>query len=306
MKKASQTRLAETKSYQIENFEKYKTEYKNIFETINKYESDYVVPFWKEINNQVGGEFSNNLPFDFLCHKHICSTMFSTNTGWADDQLKHIYKNIVSFNTEVIEEDLVGDPLILDEIYCGSCNTIHHLYHFFKYYENDRKITSSNINTIVEIGGGYGRYPIFLERLSQIKSKLINKYNTYIIIDVPAFSALQYVYINSIEPNKAKVLLHKDDCIEEGKVNLVPIGLIDSVKDIKADMFIAMWSLSESASKLVEFVQDNNFFNADKIYTAFHPYVDNMLPSGNLLYNILAEKCKLVPVGFTNHFYGFK
>jgi len=69
-----------------------------------------------------------------------------------------------------------------------TANTIHHLYHIFRFEMNQFQIGNSKI--FLEYGGGYGNFARLINSISS--------YLVYIIYDLPVFSHLQQYYLSSI------------------------------------------------------------------------------------------------------------
>ena len=89
---------------------------------------------------------------------------------------------------------------------------------------------------------------------------------TYIIMDLPELSALQYVYLSSIFGRKAVNFINKEMNIEKGKINLISSDyFIHLDKEINADAFISNWALTESGKDYQDYIKKNNFFAAKDI-----------------------------------------
>ena len=95
-------------------------------------------------------------------------------------------KNEVS---SFLTEDYIGKPYISSLKTCSSFIRIQHIYHLVKYW-NETGYKISDIDSIIEWGGGYGDMASILARL--------NTNLTYTIVDHPYMSALQYIYIASV------------------------------------------------------------------------------------------------------------
>jgi hypothetical protein len=260
-------------------------------------ETPHILPFWKNINQQVLKDFTPEPPKDFLRNKYLGATMYSHNIDWANQHLKYL-KNLydkVSL-TSIIPESDIGGPIIINNEFNASCNSIHHPYHLCRFLENNTKYLIGA--TIVEWGAGYGRMPIVFQRENIF-------WKTYIIIDTPVFCCLQKLYLtaNGYEVN----LLTKDNIeIKPNQINIIPVGLLDTVNPVyKCDLFLAMWSLSESSGHSLQVLKDNKFFNASTAFIGYHGYHDETLPNGNRLFELIKTyNNTTVPVGFVDgHYY---
>jgi hypothetical protein len=136
------------------------------------------------------------------------------------------------FYKKLIIEDNAGNPIRYIFYPFSSGNRIHQVYHLHILNKNFQ-IDLKKINTILELGGGYGL-------LARIFS-LINKSVKYTIFDTFIVNLLQYYYL--------EILKLKTNFSKKKKINFY---LINKIKDLKfnnkkflSDLFIANWSLSE-------------------------------------------------------------
>ncbi len=92
---------------------------------------------------------------------------------------------------------------------------------------------------------------------------------TYIIMDLPELSALQYVYLSSIFGQGEVNFITKNIEIEEGKINLISSDYFMSQdKEINTDTFISNWALTESGEDYQNYVLGKKFFSAENILVA--------------------------------------
>lgn len=303
MKRAHETALTSIGIADRGRFNRLSKQFTSILNKIKYYDTDYVLPFWKDINSNLGKLFVPGLPYNFLDNPTLCNTMSSTNEPWATSQLNFIKNH---YNKEeltyLLRETIVGDPFILDEEYLASCNSIHHLYHFEKFKQHT-KLDLNSIESIFEIGGGYGRLPLLFY-------KLLPNLKSYTIVDLSVFTVIQYIYLSSVlGEDSVNLMTEKHRDIDHNKINLIPIGLFyETVLNSKFDMFTSMWSLSECNKNLIEAIANRDFMGAKHIYMGLHGNSSSQLPFGQFLYSKLAEhKIDLLSVGFVqNHYYAFK
>jgi hypothetical protein len=149
----------------------------------------------------------------------------------------------------------------LNSTYLTSHNSIHHLFHLFRFLDKTH-CDLDQIDTIVEWGGGYGNMAKIFERLKSTPS-------TYIIIDIPLFSCIQWLYLTTIlgEEN-VHLLQNAEDTICSQKINLMPICFLGHYK-INADLFISTWALSESSKYSQDYVVAHEWFNSKHILLAY-------------------------------------
>lgn len=141
-----------------------------------------------------------------------------------------------------------------------SHNSIHHLYHLFR-FATSRGSKIGDIDSVVEWGGGYGNMAKLFRRM--------NEHVTYVILDTPLFSCLQWLYLGTVFGPEAVNLLEKTtDEIIPGKVNCVSIGLVPHVR-ISCNLFISTWALSESSRFSQDFVIERHWFDARHLLLAY-------------------------------------
>ena len=124
------------------------------------------------------------------------------------------------------------------------------------------------MHTVVEWGGGYGNMAKIFKRLNSTPS-------TYIIVDTPLFSCIQWLYLATILGEESVNLLQgPEDTIRAEKINLLPICFVDRHK-INADLFMSTWALSESSKYSQDYVLDHEWFNAKHLLLAYQDSRDD-------------------------------
>ena len=259
----------------------------------------YVMPFWQGVNEKVIKSFKPTPKWGFLSNRALKDTMFVLgDSHWLNEQIKYLKKRVKNYS-DIVAEDSVGKPSLLPPPNeKTSHNTIHHLYHQ-EFFFDQAGIKASKISSVVEWGGGYGNFAKIWMRRFQ-KSDTV----TYTIIDTSLFCTIQWLYLTSIfGKNTVNLLSSKDDKIIKGKINLVPLALLDHVK-IKGDLFVSTWGLSESAKEAQDYVVKQDWFGAKHLLIGFQDsYTD--LPYAERL-GTLAKKdgAKIYDIAFipNNHY----
>ena len=105
----------------------------------------------------------------------------------------------------------------------------------------------------------------------KIFRRLTRRTVTYLIIDTPIFSCLQWLYLSVVLGEETvRVLQDVEDNVQAGKINLLPVSLIGRRDiDVGADLFISTWGLSESSVYAQDYVIANNWFGAKHILLAY-------------------------------------
>lgn len=170
---------------------------------------------WSKHRQDLRLKIVDDNPAEFLKWPTIVSTMFVGNAPYIDieyDQLRH------GIFDEAIKEPNFGKPVLYQGWTSG--NLIHQAYHLSQ-WEAATGWRISNIDSIVEIGGGYGAMALVCRKLGFTGS--------YIIYDLPEFSLLQEYYLsNTIGVNNIEFANYP------GKLNRV-----------SADLLVAAYSIGE-------------------------------------------------------------
>jgi len=213
---------------------------------------------WELWRRDIKNNFSKSLPIYFL-HNHIISqTMVFGSTKYQKDKLLLIESCFQKeYVKRMLRESFIGLPIISNLKYFSSENTIHQAFHLSSYYNFTNK-NFVDSQRIIEWGGGYGC-------LARIVKK-INPNCTYIIMDLPELSVLQYVYLSSIFGQNEVNFITKNLEIEAGKINLISSDYFMSLdEEIKTDTFISNWALTESGRDYQNYVLGKKFFSAENI-----------------------------------------
>ncbi len=168
----------------------------------------------------------------------------------------------------------LGDPALLAEHPAGdpprttlpgsgvvsSSNTIHHAHHLLR-YEQVRQLGAADV--VVEWGAGYGNLARLLDRLHPGSP-------TYVLIDTPVFSALQWLHL-SLVMGEDRVVLHTEPGapVVPARMNVVPLGLVRDL-ELRADLFVSTWALNESTPAAQEHVLERDFFGAEGLLIAMN------------------------------------
>ena len=226
--------------------------------------------------------------------------MFVSARGkWLKKQLRFL-ENKVSENTlkSTLIEDYVGEPIIMNRKYLTSHNSIHHLYHIIKFLDATR-YDIKKVETIIEWGGGYGN-------LAKIIKRFFQNTITYIIIDIPFMSCLQWLYLCTIfGENEINIIQKKQDVLQRGKINLLPLDFLKQF-DLKGDLFISTWAITESSEYSQNLVLNLNWFNCEHILLGYYSKVSNfpmiIIPIIENDSEFIIEEIKFLP----NNKYAFK
>ena len=197
----------------------------------------------------------------------------------------------------LVGEDCVGRPFLASARYLTSHNSVHHLHHL-AVYEQTAGTNAGETGSVVEWGGGYGNMAKLLYRM--------NPAVTYVIIDLPIFSCLQWLYLSTILGPERVCLVSGGMRLVPGAINLLPTTQLDGCQ-LSCDLFIATWSLSECTEQAQAYVLDRDFFGAKGLLLGFQSASADWPAAENLGALASARGARVLPVAFLpGHFYGFR
>lgn len=247
-------RLAEQKDV----FYNLRRNFSGIYNKLKKYNiAQFTILQWRCHNAELEKIFLPYPLFSFLKNPTMKKTMVPAGNWWKKE-LKFLKKKFKKEELkQFLKEDPTGSPEIVSFKYDTSCNNIHHLYHLARFLEAT-KCDLDKIDIIIDWGGGYGNM-----------AKMFGKFKsvTYIIIDLPIFSCIQWLYLTSIGKDVNLLQVPKDQ-IKKGKINILPVCFLGE-HELKADLFISTWALSESSKHSQDYVITRKWFNAKHILLAY-------------------------------------
>lgn len=247
----------------MQRFEHLSDQFLAIYHALPRDTNGLTSPFWEQINRSIEQVFLPRPPFDFLQHATIQYTMFVTAGGsWMRQQLVFLLKAVPnqSFLRDLLEEDYVGRPILLNGKYVTSHNTIHHAYHLFR-YQTETGTQLARLGTIIEWGGGYGNLAKLVRRL--------NPEATYILIDTTLFSCIQWLYLTTVlAPEEVHLVRSPASTLQSGKINILPVSFVRNYAP-RCELLISTWGLSESSQLAMDYVVGEKFFHAAKLLLAF-------------------------------------
>ena len=184
----------------------------------------------------------NGNPREFLRWDVVTYTMFVMFASYTRTELRSLRRrpDWATRWRHAIRESVVGNPIPCVIHPSSSSNLIHHAYHVAQ-FEEKTGLGVQDVDFVFEFGGGYGSM-----------CRLFNNLGfrgTYVIFDLPEFSALQAYYLTTLG-----LTVHTDRSParpgEQGVVctsDLERVGeLIASRAGPKNSVFVGTWSISES------------------------------------------------------------
>jgi hypothetical protein len=218
---------------------------------------------WGDWERSIAERFSAGLPVDFLHDATLAHTMVFGATARLGERLERIRAAFPGgVADDLLLEDALGRPTLCDRATMTSANRAHHAYHLATHaLVTGRPLFSSRV--IVEWGGGYGDLARIVRRM--------DRNLTYVILDLPALGAVQWVYLSSLEGEDAVHLVTAaDPVVVPGKINLVASSFaLDHMPALTAEAFVSTWALTESPPSMQEAVIAREFFGAKQLLVAY-------------------------------------
>lgn len=230
----------------------------------------FVVPAWEAFMRSAEAALLPKPRMDFLRLPVVRDTMHHSSGGEA--MREQLHKVLEVFGPEraaaALLEDTVGSPTLLESKWLTSHNTILHLYHMARYVEATGA-SLDDLRTVVEWGGGYGNFAKVMARVSPVE-------RTYVIVDLPIFSCLQHAYLKATLGDAAVHMVTESEGVKEGRVNTVPLGLVDRVP--QCDLFVSTWALTESAGPAQQHVVQKDWFGASRLLIGGQAHSEDLFP----------------------------
>lgn len=218
--------------------------------------------YWEALTASFEQTLLPRPPFGFLRAAPVRRTMFVGAGGPLLSAQLRLLRATYSQRElrRVLTEDIVGTPPIVLPRYRTSRNAVHHLAHLTE-YSTRTGVALDDVATVVEWGGGYGSLARLFVRLA--------KESTYVVVDIPIMSCLQWIYLASIlGTERVNLLTTRDDAIRQRVVNLLPLSLLEH-HQLHADLFISTWALSECDQSAQRYVVDRDWFGAERLLLAY-------------------------------------
>ena len=245
-------------------FEELATRFQAQFHRIGSAEvPEFTLPHWKATGAELTRALLPRPRFSFLRERRIVDTMFVGAGGaWLEHQLSYLERWLPPPElAPILRENYVGRPRLHSRRYRTSHNSVHHLYHVARFTDaigGRRRFTS-----VIEWGGGYGNLAKLVWRLHRPKPL------TYVIIDLPLFSCLQWLYLSTaMGPDNVNLVASPDAEIVRGSINLLPVGVARTAA-LRADVFVSTWALSESSAAAQDHVRERSWLGARHLLLAY-------------------------------------
>lgn len=205
-------------------------------------------PEWQANTRRLTELVAQQDPREFLRWDVIRRTMFVGNPPYVRDELAYLKRQADWTDRweSAVREDSIGRPSPSDCHPGSSGNLIHYAYHLAR-FEACGQLPVDQLKFSFEFGGGYGGMCRLFRNLGF--------QGTYVIFDLPHFSALQQYYLTSIGVNVLSVDDVSPDssgvcCISNLNDARKIMSQLDGASSSTERLFLATWSFSESPVEL--------------------------------------------------------
>jgi len=241
-----------------EQWHKAQKEYVTIKNQYKLYKYDlYCHPFWEK-NRCKLEQIINGAPNkNFLNGPVISSTMVWRGFPKSNEYEEIYLKHCISGETKKKLKRFKDTNFLPHKCRAFDCS-FGSLVHLFYAATSLEALRGKEPKNIVEFGGGYGN-------LARIFKMMVPE-STIFIIDLPELIVFQAIFLRSTLPGK-EVIIHSKapESFAKGTINLIPVYLLEDI-DVKADVFISTFAISETTERLQNLVFKKRFFDADVCY----------------------------------------
>ena len=150
-----------------------------------------VIDVWADLRRRVHHSLIHGDPAEFLRWPPVEQSMVKRSHQRARPELLHLRKRPDWRRRwrSAVREATIGRPRPLPRCPWSSANTIYQAYHACRFEEATGRSLAS-MRTIVEFGGGYGRFCHLAHDLGFT--------GTYVIFDLPEVAVLQRFYLRHV------------------------------------------------------------------------------------------------------------
>lgn len=202
-------------------------------------------------------------PADFLHNPLLLETMLVRGARLRHRELQWLRGRLDDATLQrALEEDPAGDPALVGTDPLTSPTAIHHLFHLER-LTAATGVRAGDVGVIVEWGGGFGGFARTVRRSAGGAPP------THVIIDLPLIAALQWTYLSTVlGPDQVELALAPGHRPTLGKLTIVPSHLAFDL-DVRADLFVSLWGLSETGAPAQDTVAGLGFYGAEHLLLAF-------------------------------------
>lgn len=218
---------------------------------------------WSQNIAELESYFVSQMNEDFISNRVINGTMVFTNREAHKLEMKNISAAFDKKKAEEIISRGLNTAFLSGKSRRSTLiNSAHHLHHLMRFEQRTgRKI--GDIGSAVEFGGGYGNMARIVQNIGSCK--------TYSIVDLLLFSCIQYVFLSTVAGDD-QVAFADGNTRGNAKFLLHPLFHADSPANLRGELFLSTWALSESTRATYEWVIACDWFGASNLLLAYHEH----------------------------------
>lgn len=288
---------------QIQTFESLAAKFSRVLGSLQGVLDDsarsLILASWEDFNEEIRMELGPRPPLDFLRMEIVIKTVApipyrASYFHWYKKFLENHFSRQDLW--KLLEENYVGKPLVTWPRYRTSFASTQHLFHIAFLRE---KISAAfdDVETVLEWGGGYGNF-------AKILLRYLGRQATYILIDTPLMTSVQWLYLSSVLGEESVNLVDdSSEGVKKGVINLVSLPFVNNI-DEKPGLFVSTWGLSESSESAVDLVSSKGWLKSDHLLIATHKDDLSRISSrGNLSLSQKTSVSIIEMEGYPSHFY---
>lgn len=229
--------------------------------------SELSTPHWESMNRDYERFLLPRPPVHFLRNALLRSQMF-VDRRHLEHELPVLKDHFgVPRLRELSVESPVGMPqlMLLENKSVTSPNTIHMLYHWYRFEQHTGRVLY-DVESVIEWGGGYGN-------VARMAWEASRGNMTYTIIDSPIMASVQWLYLSSVVGREnVNLLTDQEAALQPDRINIVPVTFLPSL-ELTGELFYSTWALDESSLLAQRHVTDRDWFGAKHMLmvTSFEP-----------------------------------
>jgi hypothetical protein len=219
---------------------------------------------WAEALADLGGVLARPLPEDFLSIPAIRDAM--VRRGWTRNQSTELayLRRQTAFFADIaarFRDSRVGGPhLECKELGCSS-SALGYLYYLARLRVLRGRFGLAGLpDDVVELGGGFGGFCRAYQWARPTER--------YTIVDLPEFSAVQYLFLKlSLPGTKVTFVTSLDQEIPADGIRLVPVQIpLARPTAVNAGLFTSHFALTEAGQAVRALVYRTAFFGAREVF----------------------------------------
>lgn len=277
-------RLGREQAPNVETFIRLRESFAAKYTFLNRMsQSEHATEFWTSVYHKLEKLLLPTPPLDFLNAQVVMDTIGPGLPQPSMLYFLHFIQQRIDRTSlkRILRESYIGKPPLAYPPYLTTFVSIQHLFHL-AFLVNRTGIRISDRSLILDWGGGYGNQAVMFQRWIG--------HGTYVIVDTPLMSLLQWLYISSVMGESSVNLVSSPEgYLRPGIVNLLPVSLVET-RDLRPDLLLSTWGLSESTPQSVENVSKAGWLDSSHVLLAYHTPSQEMPATTRLIEEV--QRCR--------------